>query len=412
MSETAPELTKWLDSVSGPGWLWYAKYVAANDTYAKPNVHQGGPYVAKELLRTAFPVLTARSESEDNPDLFINVIMRSHPYVNDVRLVWYNSRIIERRANGRDEARLTQWGGRGVPLLEPNATGSLVLFAFHQPVSGKDAIGCEIWLCAAPDEEDVILDRIGPVEPGAGTIFSPGEFLPLAPPHLSDRPCALKASEVPPEWQDTFPSGEAIVERVAKHLPRSSQLGPDARLLKRRACEYEMFRSLESLLLLPRIRQGFDDVESFVAFAHSVTNRRKSRGGKSLELHAKAIFDEEQLPYSWGQPTENKRTPDFVFPSIDKYHDLKWSRAKLRVLAAKTTCKDRWRQVTTEAAQVPVKHLLTLQEGISADQHDEMREEGVVLVVPEPLQKHYPDEVRPHLESLSHFISETRTIAT
>ena len=76
--------------------------------------------------------------------------------------------------------------------------------------------------------------------------------------------------------------------------------------------------------------------------------------------------------------------------------------------AAKTTCKDRWRQVTTEAAEIPVKHLLTLQEGISAEQYEEMGEEGVVLVVPEPLQKHYPDEVRPHLRSLSQFIDETK----
>ena len=57
-----------------------------------------------------------------------------------------------------------------------------------------------------------------------------------------------------------------------------------------------------------------------------------------------------------------------------------------------------------------MKHLLTLQEGISTDQYEEMREEGVVLVVPEPLQKHYPDEVQPHLESLARFIAETRTI--
>ena len=36
-----------------------------------------------------------------------------------------------------------------------------------------------------------------------------------------------------------------------------------------------------------------------------------------------------------------------------------------RMLAAKTTCHDRWRQLIDTAGPIPVKHLLTLQEGVS-----------------------------------------------
>ena len=57
------------------------------------------------------------------------------------------------------------------------------------------------------------------------------------------------------------------------------------------------------------------------------------------------------------------------------------------MLAAKTTCKDRWRQILNEAARIDVKHLLTVQEGVSSPQFREMKEEGVRLVVPKTLHK-------------------------
>lgn len=55
-------------------------------------------------------------------------------------------------------------------------------------------------------------------------------------------------------------------------------------------------------------------------------------------------------------------------------------------LAAKTTCKDRWRQIINEADRLRdrTKFLCTLQQGISTAQLDEMQEERVILVVPRP----------------------------
>ncbi|MCC6246005.1 MAG: hypothetical protein IT353_24440, partial [Gemmatimonadaceae bacterium] len=74
MSETdadVRELSDWLTQVSGPEWLWYAKYLSANDTYAKKNVHQGGPHLGKALFAEAFPVFSARAHQEQNPDLIL-----------------------------------------------------------------------------------------------------------------------------------------------------------------------------------------------------------------------------------------------------------------------------------------------------------------------------------------------------
>lgn len=403
------ELDRWFDGVTGPEWIWYVKYLSANDTYAKANVHQGGPYVAKEVLRVVFPHLSNRAESEENPDTSFPVVVSSHDdYKATLRLVWYNSKRRGQR-NGRDEARLTRWGGIDVPVVSADATGSLVVFAYHR-VGRRDADGLEVWVGRSDAEHDRIVDRVGPVEPGVGLVLSSTGIVLSGVSAVVDRPCQLSAAELPAAWKSRFPSGEELIEKVVAHLPGSRTVAVDARLMRRRNCEYAMFRSVEDHHVLPRLRSRFASVDQFVEFANAVTNRRKSRSGRSLELQLVRIFNEEGLGHAHGEYTEGQRKPDFIFPSIERYWDGKWPDRKLRMLGAKTTVKDRWRQILNEARRVETKHLLTLQEGVSEEQFKEMQEEGVVLVVPSALQRSYPLSVRQHLQSLDVFIRETKRV--
>ena len=78
------------------------------------------------------------------------------------------------------------------------------------------------------------------------------------------------------------------------------------------------------------------------------------------------------------------------------------------MLAVKTTCKDRWRQILNEADRIKRKHLLTLQEGVSEEQFREMKDAGVQLVIPTPLIAKFPTSVRPYLETLDRFIAEAK----
>jgi hypothetical protein len=57
------------------------------------------------------------------------------------------------------------------------------------------------------------------------------------------------------------------------------------------------------------------------------------------------------------------------------------------MLGAKTTCKDRWRQVLAEAKRIEHKHLLTLEAAISSHQTDQMREHNLQLVIPRGLHE-------------------------
>ena len=79
------------------------------------------------------------------------------------------------------------------------------------------------------------------------------------------------------------------------------------------------------------------------------------------------------------------------------------------MLASKTCCKDRWRQVINEADRIKQKHLFTLQEGVSGNQLKEMYKEGIVLVVPQPILKSFPKEYHDQILSLTEFVDFIKT---
>ena len=157
-----------------------------------------------------------------------------------------------------------------------------------------------------------------------------------------------------------------------------------------------LFRTLERHLIGDRLQKGFaDDVDGFLAFSLSVQNRRKSRAGFSLENHLEVIFNAQGIQHTRTAVTENKEKPDFIFPDIKSYHDPTFDASKLTMLGAKSTCKDRWRQVLSEADRIPNKHLLTLEPGISENQTNQMIRSNLQLVVPAAIHKTY------HLRSLN-----------
>ena len=91
---------------------------------------------------------------------------------------------------------------------------------------------------------------------------------------------------------------------------------------------------------------------------------------------------------------------------------MSYPTEKLISLAAKTTCKDRWRQVINEANRLrgQAKFLCTLQQGISAAQMDEMQEEKVILVVPKPYIATYPKDKQDRIWTISKFIDYVKEL--
>jgi len=239
-----------------------------------------------------------------------------------------------------------------------------------------------------------------------------GSLFDVAPVRAS---CWLDANEIDPAWLTKFPSGAEIIAKTAE-LQSHAGLAPDFRLMKRRECEFELFRSVEEAVELPLIKAGFTTLDGFIARAQTILQRRKARSGRSLELHARAIFAEENLiegtHFSHQPESEPGKSPDFLFPSEAAYKDYAFPASKLRILAVKTTLKDRWRQILNEASRVPDKHLLTLQEGVSETQFHEMVEAKVTLVVPKPIIDKFPKSVQPHIQTLESFIGDMRVLGS
>jgi hypothetical protein len=405
------DVGNWIVEMGKPGWVWFAKRLSGNDTLAN-GTHQAGPYIPKDFLFSVFPALNDRGKQ--NPDVWFEMCIDSYADCRDVRAIWYNNKFY---GGTRDETRITQLGGSSSPLLDPDSTGALVLFAFWTGESGTTE-SCHVWVCRDETEADVLEEEIGPVEPGVGTVWKPGEAMQAS--IFAGRPatgirgsCWLDAKEIPSSWLTTFPSGINIVEKAVAMRPESG-VNVDRRLLNRRKCEYEVFLSVEEAVELPYIKQGFKNIGEFIAKAQTILQRRKARAGRSLELHVRAILLEEKFnedrDFSYDCESEPNKRPDFLFPSQAAYKNPSYPSGKLRMLAAKTTCKDRWRQILNEADRIDVKHLLTLQEGVSENQFQEMTKSNVRLVVPQPLITSFPKSVQPHLQTLESFMGDARLL--
>lgn len=400
-------LQEWIADKCEPRWYAYVKRLSANDT-GLTGGHGSGIYIPAAVTGKAFPSILKRDEH--NPDFYFKGQVNSHDLkVQDLRAIYYNSKFSEDKAGGRDEQRITRWK-RGVdyaPLQDPENTGALAIIAFQVPELGGDIEQLLVWVCNDVEEEDYIEGMIGEVLP-AITIFRP--FSELLGGSYQIPLFEEDHIDLPAEWSDIFPSGAAIIDFLIERYPYA-HLPPDKRLLKRREKEYVFFRAVEDLHALPLIQKGFDNVVDFIAVANSISNRRKSRAGRSLELHLERIFLEEGLTgFDTQATTEGNKKPDFLFPDIESYRDPNFSDDRLNMLAVKTTLKDRWRQVLNEAHRIPHKYLFTLQEGVSENQFKEMTSEGVTLVVPAAQKKKFPEAIRSGLMSLEAFIAHIKLV--
>ncbi|MEO6360109.1 MAG: type II restriction endonuclease [Sphingomicrobium sp.] len=405
------ELADWLDEYSGQRFVWYVKRLTANDTQANGS-HQAGPHVSKEFLFRLFPTIARRDVK--NPDVRFILSVDSHADSREVRAVYYNNKFHDNPASGRNEARITGFGGSTSALLDAESTGAIAVLAFGIPDDGA-ATECHVWVCRHETEEDFVEDRIGPVEPGKAIVWPPAQLSMLTGAAPSRSSCWLAENEIPAAWLTKFPTGAQLVQKAIE-LRSELSLNPDQRLLRRRDCEYEIFRSVEQAVELPNVTAGFATIDDFIARAQSILQRRKARAGRSLELHTRQIFVEERLSegthFSFQPESESNKTPDFLFPSEAAYKDASFPADKLRMLAVRTTCKDRWRQIVNEADRVHEKHLLTLQEGVSENQFKEMLDCKVQLVVPAKIIVSFPKPLRPHIQTLESFIGDVRLLTT
>lgn len=376
------------------GYKTYFKFLSANDSGAT-GAHQSGILLSNQ----AMPMIFGDRPKEHVAKRDNIRITWQDDVVTHSTFTWYES---------KGELRLTRLG-RGFPYLNPDYTGALFVFS----LVAKDEY--EAYLLNSEEEIDRYLTAFSLGPQDAGQMFDPLAG-PKSPERAEESAIRTFVKSLNIGADSVFPHSETISEkaREIQNVVHNRQdlivKNPDFKIIEYTRVEYAIFREIEAQAYGPIINAGFDSVEQFVSVANTVLNRRKSRAGKSLEHHLASIFKDNLLPFDEQVVTEGNKKPDFIFPSGHAYHDLSYSTDNLVVLAAKTTCKDRWRQIITEADRMKghTHFLITLQQGNTPHQLEEMRAANVRLVVPKPYIRAYPPEYQNEIWTLKQFIEYTR----
>lgn len=368
----------------------YCHYITPNDLGITGS-HQYGFTFAKPCYKMFFDEPGVKGANKDS---FIDIDWQKGLIKTKSRAIYYG-------VGTRDEYRITRFG-RGFEFLREEYLGSLQIMT-----KNKEGKYLAYILSEQYNIEDFMNTYSLDVTKGNQVIYESATITPEQ--ILNETFMAFINSHV--DFPDTVEMASFVQKCVIEANNYTTQQvseKADNIILEWTDAEYQLFRGLEEKIYHPVFSKPFENCQSLVEFSNSILNRRKSRAGKSLEHHLAEIFTASHLRFEEQIITENKKKPDFIFPDGESYHNYMFPSDKLTMLGAKTTCKDRWRQVLNEANRIPNKHLFTLQPGVTKNQLQEMKDEHLTLVVPKNNKKFFHPEFHADIMCLSDFIVMVR----
>ena len=368
------------------GIVAFSKFITANDT-GSTGGHQFGFHISKSAWPLFFDKPGVKGQ---NLDSFVKINWQND-FETDSRFIYYG-------AKTRNEYRLTRFG-RGFPFLQDENVGDLLV------IVRKEERIYDAFVLSSDEDIEGFFSAFGISSTETNKILPKSTLL------SAEERLTILFQEFIAKLEVDFPSthelsnGARMIFFEAFGLNRDVVLRqPDSELLNWISTEFDLFKAIENNRYEEIIRSRFPSVDELIKTANTILNRRKSRAGRSLEHHLSEIFNIWRLSYTSQGVTEENKKPDFIFPNIDAYHSENYGSRKLVFLGAKTTCKDRWRQIIGEADKIPHKHLFTLQQGISENQLREMKSASVTLVVPKPYLNSFPKSYREDILTLDQFV--------
>ena len=364
----------------------FCKFISANDA-GSTGAHQEGFYIPKNSIALMFDSPRLKGKNDER----LVTIKWQNDFETQSRFIYYGQ-------GTRNEYRLTRFG-RGFPFLTDDHVGDLFI------LSHIDSDYYEGFILATDEDIEEFFAAYNLSSDATNQLINKNNFV-SAPQKILD---CFKA------YVDTLRIEFPVTFDLALNARRcyngshnitdqKIKSKPDEILLNWLIAEFDLFKSIENDRYAERIKNPFVSVEELINFANTILNRRKSRAGKSLEHHLSEIFSKVELKYEAQVVTEENKRPDFIFPDAVSYHDTSFDSSSLVFLAAKTTCKDRWRQVLNEADRIPEKHLFTIQQGISANQLAEMYKYNVKLIVPQRYLSCFPEIFQDRILTLDKFV--------
>ena len=148
------------------------------------------------------------------------------------------------------------------------------------------------------------------------------------------------------------------------------------------------------------IKLLIDQLPAIDALMLSASQQRKSRAGYSYEHHIETMLAGGGIPFEKQVIIEAKKRPDFILPSLAFIDSGRPESATGLILSAKTTLRERWKQVEREKGARAL-YLTTVDENIAGNAIEDMAAMGIFLVIPESLMKSKETEYSGHKNVLS-----------
>ncbi len=172
--------------------------------------------------------------------------------------------------------------------------------------------------------------------------------------------------------------GDAIM-RISRDI--------EFRIYKRHELRYRAIQVAQALA-------GYHDVSSAAvrgfpsldAVFLSASQQRKNRAGRSFEIHLARLLREGGVRFE-EQAVLEQRRPDFVLPdrkTVAKQNGRSYYEAA--ILSAKTTLRERWKQITHERFNCSI-FLATVDDRVSSEALNDLERLEITLVVPESLKE-------------------------
>ncbi|GGX10728.1 type II restriction endonuclease [Undibacterium macrobrachii] len=152
--------------------------------------------------------------------------------------------------------------------------------------------------------------------------------------------------------------------------------------LRHRAAEVVRIITEKNTDLVTAVVRGFTELDATFL---SASQHRKSRAGRSFEQHIGRLLSDGNISFE-EQAVTGGRRPDFVLPNLMTLKDTTRSFNDALILSAKTTLRERWKQIAMEKFNCSL-FLATVDDRVSADAIHDMQRQEICLVVPESLKK-------------------------
>jgi len=385
------------------------------------NKHQGGIYIPIEERDSGF-----------FPDLFEKISKKQGSVIREARFEtsWPQvplnrmSRLVNYCSKG-EETHLTGLPKKAFSEVSPasyfimgkkSVEGKAAFYCLTIDSSSDDALFLEDFFELGPDFKSGIVDRSTALSLKrtrllelADQIFYAWQAGSIA--YFEHKNCRMPS---------TLELAELAREEYLKQANRSelnpyTETSPGDVIRKiSREVERELFRNFQNRIYAVRlirlifgddpreystaemIKTAVEHIQEIDYLLMSASQQRKSRAGYSFELQIECMLEGGRIPFKKQVVVKGDRRPDFLLNSCGNPPD----ESGVIVLSAKTTLKERWKQVVMEQSLGSV-FLATVDEKVAAKTLELMKEQGMQLVVPESLLTSKDTEYQRHSNVIS-----------